>query len=307
MNDELENKLIEKYPYMFAEHFASKEKEKQHNELTARLWKKDMTKDGRNVMKKEREKIGSFWPIAYGIECCDGWYELLDELMEKIQEADKDKTVVIHQIKEKLGGLRFYYDGGGMRLDIAGCPSLKINDNHINVDDIINEYEAKSYVTCEICGKPAKLCSSSGWLKTVCKDHRTFSAWPGEIKNPPYTPCASFYKEQLVIVQNERIAKIEELRFDEGSDEWIYTLDNDSGFSKQDLKHIPHNALYEKWFVIYEDLPDEEFVIVSKKFDIKEGWFYDIKNQKTNDVFPNCPEQALKAIKDEDGYIKSLD
>lgn len=82
MNSKLQNKLIKKYPQFF-----------------------DYLKDHK----------GPIIPIQFGLECGDGWYWLLDQLMNSIYLYCKNnhKNIPhIHQIKEKFGGLRFYISGG---------------------------------------------------------------------------------------------------------------------------------------------------------------------------------------------------
>ena len=62
---------------------------------------------------------------VYGIECGDGWYNLLDVLCRNIQshldfkmknlETDEEKEslqLIATQIKQKYSTLRFYYSGG---------------------------------------------------------------------------------------------------------------------------------------------------------------------------------------------------
>lgn len=62
--------------------------------------------------------------------------------------------VVASQVKEKFGGLRFYYNGG--------------DDT---VDGIIRMAEAWTGQTCETCGNPGTL-GGNGWLTTLCKKCR---------------------------------------------------------------------------------------------------------------------------------------
>src|ERR1700709_2750822 len=69
----------------------------------------------------------------FGIECDDGWLELIAELIRELIQAGWTRE--IRQIKEKFGGLRFYADG--------------LNDNRV---DLIDEYANRSFATCEICG-----------------------------------------------------------------------------------------------------------------------------------------------------------
>jgi hypothetical protein len=102
--------------------------------------------------------------MAWGMECDDGWYELLDKCMEKLQYfcdiCSKQGTkvqVVASQIKEKYGTLSFYYSGeGGTRTDWD------------IIDDIINEAERKSAYICEVTGKHGEICRRGGWLRTLC-------------------------------------------------------------------------------------------------------------------------------------------
>lgn len=61
--------------------------------------------------------------------------------------------VVVAQIKEKFGGLRFYYDGGDEQ-----------------VSGMVRMAEAWAGAVCEECGKPGKS-RNSGWVKTLCDEH----------------------------------------------------------------------------------------------------------------------------------------
>lgn len=90
----------------------------------------------------------------FGIECRDGWYNILCKLLSNISKQLKktgNNHFEITQIKEKFGTLRFYCFG---------------------TDDKIRKYirkaEDESAKTCEICGKPGKL-YDDGWLVTRCK------------------------------------------------------------------------------------------------------------------------------------------
>jgi len=77
MQQELQNKLIEKYPKIFAE-----------------------------CGMTPQESC-----MAFGIAVGDGWFHLIDQLCESLQyETDKynGPQVVAAQVKEKFGGLRFY-------------------------------------------------------------------------------------------------------------------------------------------------------------------------------------------------------
>lgn len=102
--------------------------------------------------------------MAFGVETDSGWYNLLDECMQKLQyfcdlcsKDGREVQVVADQIKEKFGTLSFY-------VSVYGANDV---ENKI-VDDIISEAERKSSSTCEITGKDGAICAKGGWYKTLC-------------------------------------------------------------------------------------------------------------------------------------------
>ena len=102
--------------------------------------------------------------MAWGIETGDGWYDLLDECMGKMQlicdlasTKENEVQVIAEQIKSKFATLRFYtttYGATDIEQDI--------------IDDIISEAERKSKYTCEITGKDGAMCKKGSWYKTLC-------------------------------------------------------------------------------------------------------------------------------------------
>ena len=101
------------------------------------------------VILSRCEKPGS--PMLWGIAVGDGWIDLLDDTLRIIQHRmaknkhveeviGKTKQLVAVQIKEKFGGLRFYYEGG---------------DNYIR--GVIDAAEVHSYRICEECGEKGKM------------------------------------------------------------------------------------------------------------------------------------------------------
>ena len=131
--------------------------------------------------------------MCWGLECGDGWYNIIDVLcglltsdyrqaqsryehlmetgvgsilygtktvtQEAINEAkaklDEEtlKVPVAAQVKEKFGGLRFYVNG--------------TTDKHHNY---ISFAESMSYRTCEECGAAGKT-YTDGWHTTLCDIH----------------------------------------------------------------------------------------------------------------------------------------
>ena len=110
-------------------------------------------------MEKSYPKM---FPGAYGgFAVGKGWYPILERLCANIQQhiefANKHEEVcpqvVVEQIKEKFGGLRFYYEGG---------------DEQIH--GMVRMAEAWAGVACEECGAFGKR-RGGGWVRTLCDLH----------------------------------------------------------------------------------------------------------------------------------------
>jgi hypothetical protein len=168
MKAELQKKLVEKYPHFF------------------------------DYLKKYS---GPVIPIQFGFECGDGWFVLINSLMDCIHSHIESKkkypdtqikskfwriilpkllhwfryrklfykpllkfekklkrevipapVINLTQVKEKFGGLRFYYDGG--------------NDY---IDGMVRLAEDLSYKTCEYCSSTENVGQTRGWIVTLCK------------------------------------------------------------------------------------------------------------------------------------------
>ena len=130
MKKELEEKLFEKYPKIF----------------------------------RQKDLPMSETCMCWGIESGDGWYNILDTLCGQIQwhidknlkEDEKPEEVQVEatQVKEKFGGLRFYYHGG--------------NDF---INGLVWMAEGLSECTCENCGAPGKQ-NNESWVTTLCESCR---------------------------------------------------------------------------------------------------------------------------------------
>ena len=127
MNTELDKQLCEKYPKIFV----------------------------------NRRGLPTETLMCFGFEHGDGWYQILDSLCGQIQnrldwinrKEEIVKQVVAVQVKEKFGGLRFYYEGG---------------DDYIR--GAVSMAEIMASQTCEECGKPGQL-RTGGWMRTLCDEH----------------------------------------------------------------------------------------------------------------------------------------
>lgn len=143
MRKELDEKLVAKYPKIFAD---------------------------RNGKPSETA-------MCYGFACGDGWFTLIDVLCGMIQQHIDDPPrlqdpatklwtikqeipqVVAFQVKEKFGGLRFY---------IGSAPD--------RVHRYIEFAEAMSYHTCEECGTTVGVTTEGNWVRSLCSACRTAKA-----------------------------------------------------------------------------------------------------------------------------------
>jgi hypothetical protein len=97
--------------------------------------------------------------LSFGIETSSGWYELIYNLVKELAEIDKNKVIVVDQVKEKFGVLSFYYTLTG------DCDNEKI-------DRIVDTYEHKSKTTCEMCGEKGEIKYRGGWATCLCEKCR---------------------------------------------------------------------------------------------------------------------------------------
>ena len=113
--------------------------------------------------KRMEEQFPKMFATSYGgFACGEGWWPILEELCSNIQghidwQKGKCTQVTVAQIKEKFGGLRFYYDGGDER-----------------IRGMVQMAESWADRSCEICGAPGSS-GGKGWIKTLCPTHRAES------------------------------------------------------------------------------------------------------------------------------------
>jgi hypothetical protein len=116
--------------------------------------------------KRMEEKYPKMFAQPYGgFAIGEGWWPIIESLCANIQSHtdwwNKNREsrpvveqVVVEQIKEKFGGLRFYYQGG---------------DDQIS--GMVRMAEAWADRHCEECGAPGTS-GGRGWIKTLCPVHR---------------------------------------------------------------------------------------------------------------------------------------
>lgn len=91
------------------------------------------------------------------IHCEEGWNQLIIELHTRIMDIDPEYR--IYQIKEKFGGLRFYFS--------PSSPQFQQE-----ISRLVSNYERMSYLVCERTGKPGELMKRNGTFKTL---HSSFT------------------------------------------------------------------------------------------------------------------------------------
>lgn len=90
-----------------------------------------------------------------------GWHSLVNNLYNLIE--DFDIPVGVHQVKEKFGELRFYYEW----LETSSVAKL----NPVFFAEAVRHAEAESSKICELCGQPGEPSATNGWIRTLCDEH----------------------------------------------------------------------------------------------------------------------------------------
>ena len=102
---------------------------------------------GRDALIKFLSK-GKDIPSDWDVERAD---EIIEQMGYKV--TPKVEWIRVAQIKEKFGGLRFYYDGG---------------DDYIS--GMVTMAESWASRTCETCGSKG-MTRGGGWVRTLCDEH----------------------------------------------------------------------------------------------------------------------------------------
>ena len=118
--------------------------------------------------------IDKFMPEYYkSVDVDEGWYQLVIDCDRELTQIDPHYQIA--QIKEKFGGLRYYFH-----------PSQ--SDTSSAMHEVVAKYEAIAAVTCEATGGLGVLMKGvGGWLKTL---------------NPEYAKTTIFYKNYSLVQNN---------------------------------------------------------------------------------------------------------
>lgn len=114
-------------------------------------------------------------------ECHEGWVSILDNYFAVIDRAmPQDGVYELRQVKEKLGSMRIYNSSYGETLSSVRA----VTEAHALA-------EARSFYTCEYCGKRGVWSNRRGYLTTVCEDHAVVDGYRAE----PYADSDYTYRE----------------------------------------------------------------------------------------------------------------
>lgn len=117
----------------------------------------------------------------FGCEIDNGWYSLLNSLCEEIMQVYNKHAcqpdIIVDQVKEKFGSLRFYYHFYGRPVqihafDAIGDFSSRLypvdNEIHREIATIVRKWENESLTICEKCGTRAILRTELIWICVLC-------------------------------------------------------------------------------------------------------------------------------------------
>lgn len=127
MKIELQEKLVKKYPIIFEDYGG------------------------------EVSKTG----MAFGIQCGDGWYFIIDMLCLTIKRICEKSNIKVKafQIKEKFGRLCFYIQSDNIDTNI--CPEIYA---------VIEFASSLSSQVCEVCGSTKDVIQTGHWIMTRCSE-----------------------------------------------------------------------------------------------------------------------------------------
>jgi hypothetical protein len=94
--------------------------------------------------------------MCWGLECGDGWLPLIDALCNDIQkyiDITDVPQIEVTQVKQKFGGLRFYYRPYEKEIDKMIWAACEHSTN-----------------TCEECGSTDNVTMTKGWISPKCED-----------------------------------------------------------------------------------------------------------------------------------------
>lgn len=115
-----------------------------------------MNKEWNKLVEKHKPLLDEYKSAPVG----KGWWILIDSACSLMEDKEM-KPEGFTQIKEKFGGLRFYF----------GVSNLK-DKSWPKMDQFIGSIEYMSWFICEDCGSHDNVTTEGNWKKTLCKNCR---------------------------------------------------------------------------------------------------------------------------------------
>lgn len=119
-----------------------------------------------------------FLPNYYkSVDVDEGWYQIVVDCDNLLTEIDPDYRIA--QIKQKFGGLRYYFQ-----------PSdVNNGELYVKMNAVVLAYEKIASITCEATGKPGVLMKSKGgWVKTL---------------DPEYAKSTLFFRDYTLVEKTD--------------------------------------------------------------------------------------------------------
>jgi len=123
------------------------------------------------IKHKDIEKKFGHW-----VENCScgwfppkGWSEVIWDLCHELTDILNkhnlsDQRLLVEQVKEKFGGLRFYWT-------LTYKEDEFIDAIYEEIDNAVNRAEKKCWKICMICGAPGTSKTHNHWVSTLCEKH----------------------------------------------------------------------------------------------------------------------------------------
>lgn len=131
----------------------------------------------------QAEFPGMFDNVYCGFNLPRGWGEIVRKGCKDLMACDTHR-VHVHQVKEKFGGLRFYFT----EERLPPAPKYLANEdgwgnpedgweyaveNHARwIEEIVGRMEAASFWVCQDCGTTQNVDTRGGWILTLCEPCR---------------------------------------------------------------------------------------------------------------------------------------
>lgn len=119
---------------------------------------------------RDRNKPMSETCMCWGFDVGNGWYDLLDNLCKELKEIENltGIEIIVDQVKEKLGGLRFYTTPFFTNAKITDPEKQKMWCDIIY--GAIDRVENRSYTICASCGEFYSGQITVGhWIYDICE------------------------------------------------------------------------------------------------------------------------------------------